>query len=186
MLVSGEGTNLQAILDATKNPSYPAVVKVVVSNKENVGALRRAEKAGVKTAVVDHRKYAQRGEFEKELIRVLEEAGVEWVVLAGFMRVLSPVFVGHYRGRIVNIHPALLPAFPGVDAIRQAWEAGAKETGVTVHFVDEGTDTGPVILQERVAVSPEETLEILEKKIHAVEHQIYPEAIRSVIQKGGV
>ena len=178
VLVSGNGTNLQAILDACEEKAYPAEVCIVISNDAKAFALKRAEKKGIQTAVVPHGSFATRETFEEELISILERTGVDLVALAGFMRVLSPHFVRHYAGRILNIHPALLPSFPGTHAIQQALNCGVKVTGVTVHFVDEGTDTGPIILQEAVDITPQDTLEELEERIHRVEHRLFPEAIR--------
>ena len=178
VLVSGSGTNLQAIIDAGEGRSYPAEAVLVISNRPDAYALERAKKKKIPAAVIPHGDYPSREEFEKAMIRRLDEAKVDLVVLAGFMRVLSPVFVRHYPNRIMNIHPALLPSFPGVGAVEKAWKYGVKMTGVTVHFVDDGTDTGPIILQKEVPVGETETLETLEKKIHAAEHQLFPEAIR--------
>lgn len=178
VLVSGEGTNLQAILDASKDDSYPAEVTIVLSNVPGAGALKRAERGKIPTAIVSHKNFQSREEFEKALIEKLDRAGIDLVILAGFMRVLSPHFVRHYPNRILNIHPALLPLFPGTHAIERAWASGVKTTGVTVHFVDEGTDTGPVILQEEIPLETGMTLKGLEEKIHRTEHRLYPEAIR--------
>lgn len=182
VLVSGSGTNLQAILDASRDPSYPAEVRVVISNVPEAAALARARKAGITALCVSPAQFSG-PDFDKELIRIIDESRVTLVILAGFMKILSPFFVQHYPNRILNIHPALLPAFPGTHAIRRAWEAKVPVTGVTVHFVDEGVDTGPMILQEEVPISPGESLESLESLIHKVEHRLYPKAIRQVIQK---
>jgi len=178
VLVSGNGSNLQAILDACEQKNFPAEVRIVISNKAEAYALERAHAKGIATAVVSHGEFPSRGAFEEKLISQLESSKVDFVVLAGFMRVLSTRFVRHFAGRILNIHPALLPAFPGTHAINQAWNYGVKVTGVTVHFVDEGTDTGPIVLQEAVALDEKESLESLEEKIHSVEHRLLPEAVR--------
>lgn len=178
VLVSGQGTNLQAILEAIDKGRIDAEVRIVLSNVESAPAVERARQRGVPAVVVRHQDFASREEFEGALIERLEGAGVDVVVLAGFLRLLSPHFVRHYRGRVLNIHPALLPAFPGTHAIEEAWNEGVKVTGVTVHFVDEGTDTGPIVLQEAVQVEEGETLESLTAKIHEVEHRIYPRAIQ--------
>lgn len=179
ILVSGNGTNLQSILDAAEKKGYPAGACLVISNRSDAYALERARKKGVATTVIPHGDYPSRESFEDALIAALDAAHVDLVVLAGFMRILSPRFVRHYPQRILNIHPALLPSFPGTHAIRQAWEYGIKVTGVTVHLVDEGCDTGPIVLQEAVSCDPsKDSLETLEKKIHAVEHRLFPEAIR--------
>lgn len=178
VLVSGSGTNLQAIMEAAQEASYPAEVGVVISNVAGVMALTRAEKRKIPTSTIPHKNFASREEFERELMKVLKKANIDLVVLAGFMRILSPFFIQAYPGRLMNIHPSLLPKFPGVDAIRKAWESGEKVTGVTVHFVDEGTDTGPIILQKEIPIQPGESFESLTTRVHEVEHQIYPEAIR--------
>src|SRR3989338_5963344 len=179
VLVSGNGTNLQAILDASAGKDYPAEVRLVISNRPDAYALERARKMSVPTALIQHGDYHDRGSFEDALIAALDRASVNLVVMAGFMRVLSPHFVRRYPNRILNIHPALLPSFPGTDAIQQAWEYGVKVTGVTVHFVDDWTDTGPIVLQETVPCDHlKDSLETLEEKIHSVERHLFPEAIR--------
>lgn len=178
VLVSGSGTNLQAIIDASEDASYPAEVAIVISNNPEAYALKRAGQKEIPTAVIPHQNFKSREDFEKEIVSKLDQSRVDLVVLAGFMRVLSPYFVRRYSDRILNIHPALLPSFPGTDAIGKAWNYGVKVTGVTVHFVDEGTDTGPIVLQEEVPIEAVDNLSSLESKIHAVEHRLYPEAIR--------
>jgi phosphoribosylglycinamide formyltransferase-1 len=179
VLVSGGGTNLQAILDAERAGHLPGVaVAVVVSNVAGAGGLARAEKAGVPGAVIEHRRFPDRPSFEAELARVLDEYRVDLVALAGFMRVLTGSFLARYPGRVINIHPALLPCFPGTHGQKQAFDHGVRFTGCTTHFVDEGTDTGPIILQAVVPVLPDDTLESLSARILAEEHRIYPETIR--------
>lgn len=178
VLVSGSGTNLQAILDASVKNDFPAEVQIVISNRTEAFALERARTKNIKAIAVSHKDFSSREEFENELIRLIDAEKVDLVVLAGFMRILSPHFLKHYPERVINIHPALLPAFPGTHAIQQAWDYGVKVTGVTVHFVDEGTDTGPVILQQSILMDSKETLESLEKKVHSVEHSLYLEAIQ--------
>ncbi|MBI2083214.1 MAG: phosphoribosylglycinamide formyltransferase [Deltaproteobacteria bacterium] len=174
VLISGEGTNLQAIIDKAKGWE----VVLVISNRQEAGGLARAKRHNIPTFVVKQSDFPSREAFDHELIRLLDEARVDLVALAGFMRVLGQKFVAHFRGRIMNIHPALLPAFAGTDAIEKAFRYGTKVTGVTVHFVDEGVDTGPIVLQQAIPVEEEETLESLAEKIHQVEHKLYPEAIR--------
>lgn len=178
VLVSGTGTNLQAILDATEAKDYPAEVAIVISNVAGAPALERAKKKGIPTAVIPHALYETRGEFERDIAVQMENHKVDLVILAGFMRVLTPFFIRLFPNRIMNIHPALLPAFPGTHAIERAWKEKLPVTGVTVHFVDEGTDTGPILLQEEVPIEPGISLERLEAKIHEVEHRLYPKAIR--------
>jgi phosphoribosylglycinamide formyltransferase 1 len=178
VLVSGNGTNLQAILDAAAQGSLDARVRVVVSNKPGVRALERAERAGVPARVIVHRDFPSREAFDQALVRELRERGVGWVVLAGFMRVLTPVFLDAFPGRTVNIHPALLPAFPGVNAQKQALEYGVKLTGCTVHFVDGGVDTGPIIAQRAVPVLDGDDEASLSERIHREEHALLVEALR--------
>ena len=152
-----------------------------MSDNAEAYALKRAEKFDVESVVVDRKRFNSKESFEAEIRRHLERKKIDYILLAGFMRILSPAFVKAYRGRILNIHPALLPNFPGAHAIREAWEAKVKETGVTVHFVNEGVDTGPAILQRKVPMDPKDTVETLEKKIHSVEYELYPEAINLVL-----
>lgn len=180
-LVSGSGTNMQNLIQKIKAREIPADPAIVISNKPGVKALEKAAAFGVKTEVIDHKAYATRELFDEALAKCLDSHKIDIIVLAGFMRVLTPDFVRKYYGRLINIHPALLPAFPGAHAIKDAWNAKVKETGVTVHFVDSGVDTGPVILQRKVPVLSADTLEILETRIHQVEYEIYPEALKLVL-----
>ncbi|MBU1752604.1 phosphoribosylglycinamide formyltransferase [bacterium] len=173
VLVSGRGSNLQAIIDAINDGKLNAIITVVISNRENAYALERARKAGIKTLFID----PLQQDYEQQMVAQLEANGVELVVLAGFMRILTPYFVNTYKNRILNIHPALLPSFPGLNAQKQALEYGAKVTGVTVHVVDEGMDTGSIILQRAVDIFPNDTAESLSERMLNTEHQIYPEAI---------
>ena len=182
---SGQGTNLQAILDAVLRGSLRARVALVVSDRPTANALRRARRAGVEARYVNPNAYPTRAAYERVLIRLCEARGVRLICLAGFMRILSPVLVRRFRHRILNIHPALLPAFPGAHAVRDALAWGAKVTGVTVHFVDEAVDHGPIVLQEAVAVRPDETEASLLKRVHRVEHRLYPNAI-DLLLKGRV
>jgi len=182
VLVSGNGTNLQAILDAIEDGRLDAQLRLVLSDQAQAFALKRAEKQGVPTALVERKNFADRSSFEKKILEVLKKHGVEWVALAGFMRLLSPEFIGAYPQRIVNIHPALLPSFPGLSAIRQAFDYGSPITGVTVHFVDEGCDTGPIIAQRVVDVSPQDTLESLTEKVHHMEHELYPKVLQWIAE----
>lgn len=182
IFVSGNGTNMENILRHISEGEIRAEAVLVVSDNGQAYALRRAEKYNVECVVVERKRYDSREAFEVNLRRHLERKKVDYILLAGFMRILSPSFVKAYQGRILNIHPALLPKFPGSHAIKEAWEAKAAVTGVTVHFVDEGVDTGPIILQREVRIEPTDTLESLEKKIHEVEYEIYPEALRLVLE----
>ena len=181
VLASGSGTNLQAILDTLHGQDGIEVVGVG-SDKPGARALERAGEAGVETAVFPRDKYGGREARDIAMAAWIEARGADLVVLAGYMQLLSPAFVGRFRDRVVNIHPALLPAFPGLDAIGQALTAGVEVTGVTVHFVDEGVDTGPAIVQREVPVPAGGDRDRLEEAIHAVEHELYPEAIRMIAE----
>jgi phosphoribosylglycinamide formyltransferase-1 len=178
VLISGAGTNLQAILDRIAAGRLDCTLRLVLSNRPGAVGLARAERAGVPVKVVDHRTFAAREEFDTAVVAALREAGVELVVLAGFDRLLSPVLVSAFPGRIMNIHPALLPAFKGLHAQRQALEYGVKIAGATVHFVDEHLDHGPIIIQGAVPVAPDDTEETVQERILRVEHEIYPTAIQ--------
>jgi phosphoribosylglycinamide formyltransferase-1 len=181
VLASGSGTNLQAILDQLHGRDGIEVAGVG-SDKPGAGALERAVAAGVETAVFPAAAYADRIGRDAAMADWVESRHADLVVLAGYMQLLSEPFVARFRGRVVNIHPALLPQFPGLDAIGQALDAGAQETGVSVHFVDEGIDTGPTIAQRRVPVPVGRERQVLEAAIHAVEHRLYPEAIRMIAE----
>jgi len=178
VLCSGRGTDLQSIIDAIGRGEVDAQIAVVLTDKPEAFALERAKKAGIKAVCVNRKQYDGREPFEKALIAELEEAGVTLVVLAGFMRILTPVFVRHFAGRIMNIHPALLPSFPGAHAHRDVLAYGVKVSGCTVHFVDEGTDSGPIILQAAVPVLAGDTEETLGARVLEQEHIIYPQAIQ--------
>jgi phosphoribosylglycinamide formyltransferase-1 len=179
VLASGSGTNLQAILDTLHGREGMEVVGVG-SDKAGARALERARGAGVETAVFPRDEYADRAERDVAMGDWIEARDADLVVLAGYMQLLSGAFVARFRDRIVNVHPALLPAFPGLDAIGQALDAGVEVTGVSVHFVDEGVDTGPVIVQREVAVPAGRERAALEEAIHAAEHKLFPEAIRMI------
>jgi phosphoribosylglycinamide formyltransferase-1 len=178
VLISGSGSNLQAILDASERGEIPCRVGIVISNKADAYGLVRAEKHGVPTEVVDHRGFPNREEFDAKLVEIIRGSGAELVCLAGFMRVLTPVFVRAFPNRILNIHPALLPSFPGTHGPGQALSYGVRFSGCTVHFLDEGVDTGPIIVQAVVPVYDEDTVETLAARILVQEHRIYPMAIR--------
>jgi formyltetrahydrofolate-dependent phosphoribosylglycinamide formyltransferase len=177
VLVSGNGTNLQALLDAQAQDALaPGVIVLVISNRPGVKALERAHAAQLPSLVIDHKAYDDRASFEDALLAALEAHQVEAVVLAGFMRILSAHFVDRFEHRILNTHPALCPAFPGVNAPQQAVDAGVKVTGCTVHFVDRGVDTGPILLQEAIAVLDDDTAESLHQRIQVLEHRLLPRA----------
>ncbi len=178
VLVSGSGSNLQAILDACANKTLDASVELVLSNKPGVFALERAARAGVATAVLSHRDFSTREAFDAEIVRLLRARSVDTVALAGFMRIVTPTLLEAFASRVINVHPALLPSFVGVDAQRQALEYGAKITGCTVHFVDAGTDTGPIIAQAAVPVLEDDTVEALRARVLVEEHRLLPLALQ--------
>jgi phosphoribosylglycinamide formyltransferase 1 len=180
VLASGGGTNLQAILNQLHGGEEGIAVVGVGSDKPDAGALDRARRADVETAVFPTSEYDDRAARDRALGGWIEELEADLVVLAGYMQLLSPEFVGRFRNRVINVHPALLPAFPGIDAVQQAIDHGSKVTGVTVHFVDEGVDSGPIILQRPVPVAPSRDWDETEKAIHATEHALLPETIRLI------
>ena len=178
VLASGRGSNVQAILEACARPGFPARVVVVVGDRERAPALERARQHRVPAIWLNPKDFGDRAAYDEALRRLLDEHRVGLVCLAGFMRILTPGLVRAYAGRIVNVHPSLLPAFPGLAAQSQALEHGVRVAGATVHFVDEGVDTGPIILQASVPVHPDDTEESLSARILVEEHRLYPEAIR--------
>lgn len=181
-LVSGSGTNLQSIMDACESSAVDAEVVVVISNVEGAYALERARKRSIPAEVVPHGDYPDRDAYDRELVRILRSHRVDLVVLAGFMRVLTPGFLEGFPERVMNIHPALLPSFPGLGVRLKAIEYGVRFSGCTVHFVDAGVDTGPIIIQAVVPVYPDDTEEELKDRILALEHKIYPKAIQLFAQ----
>jgi phosphoribosylglycinamide formyltransferase-1 len=178
ILISGGGTNLQSIIDSVESGYLDLEIAVVLSNKEDAFGLTRARNHGIHTIVVKHGDFSSREAFEEKIIDLLEELDVDLVVLAGFMRVLTPLFVNHYHHRVMNIHPALLPSFAGIHAQQQAFDYGVRFTGCTTHFVDEGTDTGPIILQAVVPVLPDDTVDSLASRVLKEEHRVFPESLR--------
>ncbi|HSW36292.1 MAG TPA: phosphoribosylglycinamide formyltransferase [Candidatus Limnocylindrales bacterium] len=177
VLASGQGTNLEAILEAVERDEIAGRVVVVISDREQSPALERASRRNVRAIFVNPGDYAGRMQYDQAIVDELKQESVDLVVLAGFMRLISPPFVRAFPMQIMNIHPALLPAFPGLDGVEQALAYGVKLTGCTVHFVDEGLDTGPVILQESVPIMQYDTILTLHQRIHAVEYRLYPMAI---------
>ncbi|MGH7899267.1 MAG: phosphoribosylglycinamide formyltransferase [Candidatus Binatia bacterium] len=177
VLASGTGSNLQAIIDTIESGQVPAEIRILVCNRAQAKAVERAEQHGIPVEIIDHKTFSKRERFDERVVEVLRERGVELVCLAGFDRLLSAVFVQAFPNRILNIHPALLPAFPGLHAQRQAIEYGARIAGCTVHLVDEQTDHGPIVIQAAVPVYGDDTEESLAERILAEEHRIYPEAI---------
>jgi phosphoribosylglycinamide formyltransferase-1 len=180
VLISGRGSNLQALLDAAAEGRLGGRVAVVISNVAEAAGLERARRAGVPAVVQDHRGRS-REDHDLSLLGHLQAHDVSLVCLAGYMRLLSPVLIRAYPGRVLNVHPSLLPAFPGLDAQKQAWEHGVKVSGATVHLVDEGLDTGPIVLQEAVPVLAGDTTQTLTARILEAEHRIYPQAVRLVL-----
>ena len=183
VLISGRGSNLQAIIDAVRQSELPGRVGMVVSNVATAAGLARAREAGIPTAVIDHKDFSSREEFDQAVIEELKKHEVDVVCLAGFMRLLSPHFVRAFPGRILNIHPSLLPSFPGLDAQRQALEHGVKVSGCTVHIVDEKLDHGPIVLQTAVPVRDDDTEETLSARILKEEHRLYPRAIGLLLDR---
>ncbi len=182
IFASGKGSNFSALADAVKRKALPVRIALLICDNPAAGVLERARKAGVAVALIERNTFASKKEFEAKIIECVDAAHADLLVLAGFMRLLSPDFVRRYRGKIMNIHPSLLPAFKGTHAIHDAFIYGAKVTGVTVHFVDEELDHGPIILQGSLAIDAQDTEGALEKKIHALEHALYPQAIKLYCQ----
>jgi len=181
-LISGRGSNMEAILRAVEQGRIPAVAAVVISNEPEAPGLGKAQEHGVETLVLDHRKVADRSEQDRRIVAALEERRIDLVCLAGYMKIVTPILLKAYEGRILNIHPSLLPSFPGLDAQRQALEHGVRFSGATVHFVDQGVDTGPIVLQSVVPVEPEDTPATLSQRILEQEHRIYPEGVALFFQ----
>lgn len=181
LFASGSGSNVQAIAEAVQAGSVPAEIVLLVCDKPEAFVLERAEKLGIPTFAFSPREYESKEAFETDIVSRLRAAGAEYVFLAGYMRLIGPTLLEAYRNRIVNIHPSLLPAFPGKDAIGQAFDAGVKISGVTVHFVDEGMDTGPIIDQECVRIDSGMTRDDLQKAIQRIEHSLYPNVILNLL-----
>lgn len=184
VFASGNGSNLQALIDAIKMGMVRAEIAIVVSDQPKAYCLTRAMEANIATFAFRAKDYNSKEDYEKVIKERLLSLDVQYLVLAGYMRLIGPVLLECYGNKIINIHPSLLPDFPGKDGIGQALAAGVKETGVTVHFVDEGMDTGPIIAQEIIALDEYETRSSLEKKIHAVEHRLYPRVLQEILESG--
>jgi phosphoribosylglycinamide formyltransferase-1 len=184
VLISGRGSNLQALIDACRSGVITAPIALVISNRSDAAGLERARAAGIETVVIAHRDYPDRASFDQAVAHELQERGVTLVLLAGFMRLLGPAFCAAFSGAVLNIHPSLLPAFPGVDAQRQAFEYGVKVSGATVHFVTPELDAGPIVLQQVVAVEDDDTAETLAARILKAEHELYPRAVQAVLAGG--
>lgn len=182
VLVSGRGSNLQAIIDSIENNNLAAEISLVLSNVKEAYALERGKKHGLESIFLDPKKFPTRADYEQQMIDLLQSKSIDLVCLAGFMRILGKKFIETFLGKIINIHPSLLPAFPGLDVQRKALEHGAKFSGCTVHFVNEEVDGGPIILQSAVPIHDEDDTESLTKRILEQEHILYPEAIRLIIE----
>ncbi|MEH7114909.1 phosphoribosylglycinamide formyltransferase [Neobacillus niacini] len=186
VFASGNGSNFQAIIDMLQTGELEADIALLVCDNPGAFAVERANAAHIPTFSFNPKEYSTKEAYEKVIIEKLLNYGVEFIALAGYMRLLGPTLLSEYSGRIVNIHPSLLPAFPGKDAIGQALASKAKWTGVTIHYVDEGMDTGPVIVQERVRISEKETKESLQRKIQNIEHKLYPSILQMLLTRGEV
>ena len=178
ILISGSGTNLQAIIDASKDKSIPAEVALVISDNANAGGISRAEKANIPVQTILRKNFSSKDDFEKNIVHSLLAYEVDLVCLAGFMRIIGKILLKNFRNKIINIHPSLLPAFPGLAAQKQAFDYGVKVSGCTVHFVDEEMDHGPIIIQKAAEVMEDDSSETLQQRILRKEHKIYPEAIK--------
>ncbi len=182
VFASGRGTNFAAIIRAVKKGLIRTNLSLLVCDNPKAGAISRAKRAGIEVALVKREDFARKKEFEQKISQYLEEKKIDLIFLAGFMRLLSADFVAKFKHRIINIHPALLPSFKGTQGIKDAFDYGAKVTGVSVHFVDEKMDHGQIILQKAIPIDEDDTLELLESKIHKIEHQLYPQAIKLVVE----
>jgi phosphoribosylglycinamide formyltransferase-1 len=178
VLISGRGTNLQALIDEMNDQDFPGDIVLVISNKPKAYGIERAKKAGIPTAVINHKKFESREAHERAVVKELEKAGVELVVLAGYMRILTSYFVKKFQHRMINIHPALLPSFPGTHAHKDALDHGVKITGCTAHFVDEGVDTGPIIAQSSIEILQDDTVESLSQRLLPLEHRTLVKAVK--------
>ncbi len=181
VFASGSGSNFQALADAASSQKLGAELALLVCDKPRAYVLERAQAANVPHVVFEPKQYLSREQYEHDVLHVLEEYDIDWIVLAGYMRLITPVLLQAYEGRMVNIHPSLLPAFPGLHAVRQALDYGVKVTGVTVHLVDEGMDTGPIVAQQAVVIEPGDTEAELTARIQAVEHDLYPQVVRRLV-----
>jgi phosphoribosylglycinamide formyltransferase 1 len=184
VLISGRGSNLQALIDAIAESRLDAKIGLVISNRSDAAGLDRARVAGIETVVVDHRRFSSRDDFDRALVDLLQARNVRLVCLAGFMRLVGPPLLDAYPNAVLNVHPSLLPAFPGVEAQRKALEHGVKVSGATVHLVDRDLDAGPIVLQAAVPVRDDDTVETLSARILIEEHRIYPEAVKIVLDGG--
>lgn len=182
VFASGSGTNFEAIAQAVKTGEIKADLKLLICDKPEAYAIKRAEKLAVPVLKVEPKSFSSKAEFEKELLKELKNDSIDLIILAGYMRIIGHTLLDAYPERILNIHPSLLPDYPGKQGIKDAYNDGAVETGITVHLIDQGIDTGPILAQRKIKVDPEESLESLEGKIHEAEHMLYPEVIQRYIQ----
>ena len=185
VFASGRGSNILAIANAIEEGSLPGgSIDLVVCDQPSAPVFKKAQELKLNTFVFEAKKFRNKSDYESEILKQLEQSRIQMVVLAGFMRIIGPTLLKVWEGRMINLHPSLLPEFPGKDGIGDAFRAGVRETGVTVHFVDAGVDTGPIIVQERLMIYPAETLDSLEEKIHLLEHKILPQTILRICQEG--
>ncbi|RSK25755.1 phosphoribosylglycinamide formyltransferase [Bacillus sp. HMF5848] len=184
IFASGNGSNFQALVEATASSELLATIKLLVCDNPNAYVIERAQKLGIPTFIFNPKNYATKADFEKDIIEQLNEHAVSYIVLAGYMRLIGPTLLNAFPKKIINIHPSLLPSFPGKDAIGQAFRAGVKQTGITVHVVDEGMDTGPIIAQKPINIEDNESLESIEARIHELEHDFYKATLQMVFRKG--
>jgi phosphoribosylglycinamide formyltransferase-1 len=180
VFASGSGTNFQAIIDSVEEGQLPSKIALLVTDNPQAEAIKRAKNYDIPTFVFSAKNYPDKAAYEKEILKQLAQANIEWIVLAGYMRLIGGTLLTAYKHRIVNIHPSLLPSFAGKDAIGQALKAKVKITGVTIHFVDEGMDTGPVIAQQAIEINNQDDYDSLQKKIHKVEHKLYPQTLKNL------
>ncbi|MCR8846459.1 phosphoribosylglycinamide formyltransferase [Paenibacillus sp. SC116] len=183
VFASGSGSNFQALVDAfqAKPAQYGGDIALLVCDRPQAYVVKRAEDAGVPAACFTPKAYASREQYEEDVLLKLREERIDWIVLAGYMRLVTPVLLSAYGGRMINVHPSLLPAFPGLNAVKQALDYGVRVTGITVHLVDEGMDTGPILAQQVVLVEENDTEETLAARIHAAEHELYPSVVAEVV-----
>lgn len=184
IFASGSGSNFQAIIDAIKSGMLQAEVRLLVCDQKNAKVIERANKEGIPSFIFSAKDYPSKPEYEKAILQELRQNEIEWIILAGFMRIIGETLIRAYEGKMVNIHPSLLPAFPGKDAIGQALNAKVNITGVTIHYVDQGMDTGPIIAQQSVTIEEHDTHDSLQKKIQQVEHILYPKIINELLVGG--
>ncbi|WP_028784676.1 phosphoribosylglycinamide formyltransferase [Thalassobacillus devorans] len=181
IFASGTGSNFDSIVRASEKGEIPCDIRLLVCDRSNAHVIEKAEKKNIDTFVFSPKEFDGKDAYERQILLECKERGIEWIFLAGYMRLIGPVLLAPYQNRIINIHPSLLPAFPGKDAIGQAFEKRVKVTGVTIHYIDNGMDTGPIIEQEAVRITAEDTRESLQKKIQAIEHSLYPKVIQSLL-----